>query len=198
MLGREVRVLSLQLRPPLARADRPRSAACLLQAIGSQARVLIEVEPELAARAAECLLQRAPVIVDPNAPVPDSIQGSTAAIALAARAHLLPEAYLGGLAYFFGTDTRATYLLGTRYTHGVWFYFPTVMLIKCTLGFLLLLGLAPYGLLRKRECGREVLWMLICSAISAVWLPMAPPVKLSRPAAISSRANIAPARRFVG
>jgi hypothetical protein len=88
-------------------------------------------------------------------------RGTAAAIAVAARARLLPEAYLAGLAHFYGTNSRPTYLLGMRYLHGVWFYFPTVLVIKSTLGFLLLLALAPFTLLRAREGRREILWMLI-------------------------------------
>ena len=92
-------------------------------------------------------------------------RGAAAAIALAARAHLLPEAYLEGLAFFYTTNSRPTYLLGKLYAHGVWFYFPTAFVIKSTLGFLLLLVLAFLaGLLRARERRREALWMLIPAA----------------------------------
>ena len=87
--------------------------------------------------------------------------GAAAAIAVAGQAHLLPEAYLAGLAYFYSTDSRPTYLLGTRYSHGVWFYFPTTLVIKCTLGFLLLLVLAPFALVRALEGRREIAWMLV-------------------------------------
>jgi len=88
-------------------------------------------------------------------------RGMGTAIAVAARAHLLPDAYLAGLAFFFGTNSRPTYLLGMRYLRGVWFYFPTALVIKSTLGFLLLLALAPFALLRAREGRREILWMVI-------------------------------------
>ena len=88
------------------------------------------------------------------------------AIAVAARAHLLPEAFLEGLAFFYTTDSRPTYLLGKLYSHGVWFYFPTALVIKSTLGFLLLLALAPLArLLRAREGRRETLWMLIPATV---------------------------------
>ena len=92
-------------------------------------------------------------------------QGMAATIALAARYHLLPEAYLGGLAFFFANDSRPTYLFGTRYVHGVWFYFPTVFTIKSTLGFLLLLALAPFALARAREEWRKIFWILIPAAV---------------------------------
>jgi len=89
-------------------------------------------------------------------------QGTATAIAVAARDHLLPDAYLAGLAFHYSTDSRPTYLLGRLYAHGVWFYFPTAFAIKSTLGLLLLLALA-FGarLQRLREGRREALWMLI-------------------------------------
>ena len=64
-------------------------------------------------------------------------------ILLLAKYRVLPESYLYGLA-----DVRAmangmpSYFFGKVYTHGVWYYFPVVLLIKSTLGFLGLLLLA--------------------------------------------------------
>src|SRR6185312_7099253 len=58
-------------------------------------------------------------------------------ILLLARFHILPESYLYGLA-----DVRAmangmpSFIFGKVYEHGVWFYFPAVLAIKSTLGFL--------------------------------------------------------------
>lgn len=92
-------------------------------------------------------------------------RGAASAIAWAAQAHLLPEAYLEGLAFFYATNSRPTYLLGKLYAHGVWFYFPTAFVIKSTLGFLLLLALAPLAWLLGAQKGRrEALWMLIPAA----------------------------------
>ena len=102
------------------------------------------------------------------APILDALPNRhiAATIAGATRIHLLPEAFLDGLAFFFNTATRPTYLLGVRYVHGVWFYFPTAMVIKSTLGFLLLLALAPFVReLRSRGMRREVLWMVIPAAV---------------------------------
>jgi hypothetical protein len=88
------------------------------------------------------------------------------ALAMAARAHLLPEAFLEGFAFFYATASRPTYLLGRLYSHGVWFYFPLAFLIKSTLGFLGLLALAPLAwMLGARERRRETLWMLIPTAV---------------------------------
>jgi hypothetical protein len=51
--------------------------------------------------------------------------------------------YLMGLIGFaFGALSRPTYILGHPYSHGVWFYFPALTLLKSPLAFLLLLLLA--------------------------------------------------------
>jgi hypothetical protein len=51
--------------------------------------------------------------------------------------------YLRGLIGFaFGAASRPTYILGHAYSHGVWFYFPVLALLKSPLAFLLLLALA--------------------------------------------------------
>jgi hypothetical protein len=88
-------------------------------------------------------------------------------ILLVARLHLLPESYLYGLA-----DVRAmangmpSYIFGKVYEHGVWFYFPAVLAIKSTIGFLGLLGLAlvAIGSGRLRR-GREVFFLAVPAAI---------------------------------
>lgn len=77
--------------------------------------------------------------------------------------HILPESYLYGL-----TDVKLTanfytsYLLGKVYSHGVWFYFPVVFLIKSTVGVLalLLLTLAVIAM-RQLKHPREILFLLI-------------------------------------
>lgn len=93
-------------------------------------------------------------------------RGVATALSLAARAHLLPVAFLQGLAFFFATNSRPTYLLGKLYSHGVWFYFPVALVIKSTLGFLLLLALALLArLVHECEWRRETLWMLIPAAV---------------------------------
>ena len=51
--------------------------------------------------------------------------------------------YLSGLIGFaFGAASRPTYILGHAYSHGVWFYFPVLTILKSPLAFLLLLALA--------------------------------------------------------
>src|SRR5258708_12792645 len=53
-----------------------------------------------------------------------------------------PLLYLGGVAFVLIGGSRATFLLGHGYSHGVWFYFPVVFILKSPLGFLALLVLA--------------------------------------------------------
>ena len=51
--------------------------------------------------------------------------------------------YLRGLIGFaLGATSRPTYILGHAFPHGVWFYFPTLFVLKSPLAFLLLLLLA--------------------------------------------------------
>jgi Dolichyl-phosphate-mannose-protein mannosyltransferase len=51
--------------------------------------------------------------------------------------------YLRGLIGFaLGAASRPTYILGHAYSHGVWFYFPTLVLLKSSLAFLFLLVVA--------------------------------------------------------
>src|ERR1700691_3443929 len=84
-------------------------------------------------------------------------------INLVGRLHLLPESYLIGLvdvgrmALFY-----PTFLFGRNIAHGVWWYFPSVIAIKTTLGLLALAGLAMYAAAtRKLKWGREVDFLLI-------------------------------------
>jgi len=77
--------------------------------------------------------------------------------------HLLPESYLIGLvdvgrmALFY-----PTFVFGRNIAHGVWWYFPSVIAIKTTLGLLALAGLAVYAAAtRKLKWGREVDFLLI-------------------------------------
>jgi hypothetical protein len=79
------------------------------------------------------------------------------AITFFANHHLLPESYLYGLADVqqVGLATP-TYILGKVHEHGVWYYFPALLSLKFTVGFLGLLALAIYALItspfhRQRE-----------------------------------------------
>jgi hypothetical protein len=66
--------------------------------------------------------------------------------------------YLQGLVGFaFSAGSRPTYILGHAYSQGVWFYFPTLFVLKSPLAFLLLLllSLAIAILLKRRSAGRS-------------------------------------------
>ena len=76
------------------------------------------------------------------------------------RYKLLPESYLYGLADVrMISDFYASYLLGTPYPHGVWFYFPVAMVIKSTVAFLALMLVAGWAIVSGKLRGREV-WFL--------------------------------------
>lgn len=71
-------------------------------------------------------------------------------ISAMARGHVLPESYLYGLADVTSVANEThTYLLGKVYLKHVWFYFPTVFLIKTTLPLLVLLLLVPITLWKR-------------------------------------------------
>ena len=83
-------------------------------------------------------------------------------ILLAGKLRVLPESWLYGLA-----DVRAmangmpSYFFGKVYEHGVWFYFPVLLLIKTTLGMLGLLAVAAFAAGRGWLRGwREMLFLV--------------------------------------
>jgi Dolichyl-phosphate-mannose-protein mannosyltransferase len=96
------------------------------------------------------------------------LQSGARALLALAHWHVLPQAYLYGLATVTGRVYSAapSYLFGEVYQGGNWFYFPAVIVIKSTLGFLLLLALVlasnSLGLAGKR---REVLFMALPAVI---------------------------------
>jgi Dolichyl-phosphate-mannose-protein mannosyltransferase len=85
-----------------------------------------------------------------------------ACVLAVSRLHLLPESYLVGLIDVkLAAADYSTFLLGKVYAHGQWDYFPLVILIKTTLGLLLLIVLGVFatvtGKLTKR---RELFYTL--------------------------------------
>jgi tetratricopeptide (TPR) repeat protein len=84
-------------------------------------------------------------------------------ISTAARWRVLPESYLYGMADVRLTaDFYTSFVLGKTYAHGVWFYFPVVLVIKSTLAFLLLLLLAAAAVATRRlNRWREVLFLTV-------------------------------------
>ncbi len=93
--------------------------------------------------------------------------GDGAKLAWLARFHLLPEAFLWGLANTRHTEWEYTsYFLGRVYRHGPWEYFPLAFLIKSTLSLLLLLLVAPVAWRSvqpgsRRGHGRELVFALV-------------------------------------
>jgi 4-amino-4-deoxy-L-arabinose transferase-like glycosyltransferase len=90
-----------------------------------------------------------------------------ACVMAVSRLHLLPESYLVGLIDVkLAAAFYPTFLLGKVYAHGLWDYFPFVILIKTTLGLLLLTVLGTFatvtGKLKKR---RELFYTLAPSVI---------------------------------
>ncbi|HTW46550.1 MAG TPA: glycosyltransferase family 39 protein [Acidobacteriaceae bacterium] len=84
-----------------------------------------------------------------------------------AHMHLLPESYLMGLADVkHMAESYPTFIFGTVHAHGVWYYFPAVILIKSTPGLLALNALALWAALSGRlGKAREVVWLLTPGAV---------------------------------
>ena len=80
------------------------------------------------------------------------------------RARLLPEAYLFGFKHVIAIGVKGgfspIFVLGKSYPTGKWFYFPAVLFIKSTLGFLILLLLATLALILDPGKHRRALSML--------------------------------------
>lgn len=93
-------------------------------------------------------------------------------ILLLAKFHLLPESYLYGLADVrLMANDMPSYFFGHVYAHGVWFYFPTLLLIKMTLAMLVLLGLCGFLAARGELGSRKTL--LFLTAPPAIYLLVA-------------------------
>ena len=83
-------------------------------------------------------------------------------LATVARTHILPEAYLYGLANTKITENADTsYFFGRIYRHGTRLYFPAAFVIKSTLPFLLLLAAAFVLIATGRLSQRRELFFLI-------------------------------------
>jgi type III secretion system YscQ/HrcQ family protein len=82
VVGEPVQLVSTHLHAAGRRGPRARSSACLFKTRSGGGQLLLEVEPELAARLTARVLRRPLGTIDPLSPVPASIQGAVAAIAL--------------------------------------------------------------------------------------------------------------------
>ena len=110
-------------------------------------------------------LELSPALVPYLASMPRPADG--AKLAVLARFHLLPQAYLWGLANTKHIEWEYTsYFLGHVYRHGPWQYFPLAFLIKSTLPLLILLLLAPLALHRsRRSYSRELIFLLVSAGL---------------------------------
>ena len=110
-------------------------------------------------------LQLNPAVGAQFAHVPSHFEG--AVLAEFAKLHLLPESYLFGFAHILiQSHVFSSFLLGIIYPHPVWFYFPVAMVIKSTLTFLILFGIALWAIATGRlRARRETLYMAVPAAI---------------------------------
>jgi len=82
-----------------------------------------------------------------------------------------PWIFLQGLAIFSVTASRPTYILGYGYSHGVWFYFPVMFVLKSSLAFLgSLLLAAVVAIFAKRRLKTPVIAPEIQLHWRAVWV----------------------------
>ena len=83
--------------------------------------------------------------------------GHGAAWAPVRRLLMPPWLYLRGLAMFaIMAGVRPTFLLGHAYPHGVWFYYPVLVVLKSSLAFLGLLALAAgLAVWRRRRTAKQ-------------------------------------------
>src|SRR5215472_8943761 len=105
-----------------------------------------------------------------NPPLAEFVRGTNIAgpgvILRIARWRLLPESYLYGIVNGYAREAIPTVLFGKYYPTSQWFYFPVILVVKSTLAFLLLCGLAPLAApLWGRQNRREVLFLAVPSAI---------------------------------
>ena len=86
-----------------------------------------------------------------------AVLGTNPASLVLRRLLMPPWIFLRGLGLFAMMSVRPTFLLGHTYSHGVWFYFPVVFLLKTPLAALAILLLAiPVGLLARRNPRRKI------------------------------------------
>ncbi len=107
--------------------------------------------------------------------------------AMAARRILMPVwLYLRGMLMVVLTASRPTFILGHAYPHGVWFYFPVLLVLKSPLGFLGLLVMAGAGALAGRSRLQPVINPKAGLHWRLVWVSLAVYVA----ACLASRVNI--------
>lgn len=108
---------------------------------------------------------------------PLDIPGFTAhgpLVAFAGRLLMPPWLFLRGLALVLLTSVRPTFLLGKPYPHGVWFYFPVLLVLKVLPGFLalLLLTLALALIHRRKSPSSGVIPAELAPHWRAIWVSL--------------------------
>ena len=87
-----------------------------------------------------------------------------------------PLLYFGGAAFVLIGGSRPTFLLGHAYSHGVWFYFPIVFVLKSSLGFLALLSLAVLAALvgkrRRAQLMKPAVPLEFATHWRALWVSL--------------------------
>src|SRR5438309_1024972 len=71
-------------------------------------------------------------------------------------------AVVGLAAVRLSAESYTSFVLGTVYPHGVWFYFPVTFVIKSTLAFLVLLVISVFAIASRKLTGaREILFLTV-------------------------------------
>ena len=93
-------------------------------------------------------------------------KANAAELAVVAKFHILPKAYIWGLANTKKTEWEYTsYFFGKMYRHGPWQYFPAAFLIKSTLPFLIALVLLPFLWFRREDRHTRELYFLLIPVV---------------------------------
>ncbi len=77
-----------------------------------------------------------------------------------------PWLYLRGLLLFGVTASRPTFILGQSYPHGVWFYFPVLLVLKSTPGFI---GLLLFAALMASTTRRQGAFPAVPPELALHW-----------------------------
>ncbi len=95
-------------------------------------------------------------------------------LSLAGRLLMPPWLFLRGLAWVLLTSVRPTFFLGRAYPHGVWFYFPVLMVLKSLPGFLglLLLTLALAVWHRSKSPASAAIPASLATHWRAIWVSL--------------------------
>lgn len=83
VLGEPAEIVSTQVTTTLELPSSRPHAACLFESTDGATRVLVEIEPELAAHAVARVLGRPAALIDRNRSVPPSVEGAVSGLALA-------------------------------------------------------------------------------------------------------------------